>query len=171
MSGALRLEFGFDRRLFPRALMAFWFSAVPRSSLRFRLVFWMLVWVAVLAGVVAAGALRLPPSVAWAIAAGVVALWIIGLQRVRMARFYRALSAHWDKVGPMAIEFDDDGLVVTQTGSRMAFSWGVVDAVARARGGTVLRIGMTMIAVPDTALPENLSPGEFRARIANWRQP
>jgi len=169
MSTPLTLTFGFDRRLFARALMAFWTSAVPAPSFRYRVAFWVIAWTATLFAVLAMAGLGWPWAVIWGVVAAGFGVGVIILQRVRMARFYDALAAHWTRTGDMAASFDETGLSLTQTGAAMRFDWAAVDAVVRARGGTVLRIGMTMIAIPDAALPEGLTPDGFRQRLNLWR--
>ena len=171
MNNSVTVEFGFDRKIFPRAIMAFFFSAVPQPSTGFRLIFWLCVWLALLAGVIIAGALNIAPSLAWGGGAAIVGAYILGLQRFRMGRFYRALATHWDKTGNMTATFDENGAVFTQTGTRMEFTWHAVDDITRARGATVFRIGMSMIAIPDTSLPQDASPKQFRERLNKWRQP
>lgn len=163
------VTYGFDRKLFPRAIMAFWFSAVPRASLSFRLIFWLVVWLGALAGVIFVGAVQIPAYQAWGAAAVIVAVWILILQRVRMNRFYNVLGEHWTRTGDMTARFDDIGVEIHQKGSRMQFKWDAIDAITRAKGGTVFRIGMTMIAIPDYALPQDMNPKKFRDRLAKWK--
>jgi len=169
MNDPINVTFGFDKKIFKRAIMAFFFSAVPRPSTRFRLIFWLCVWLTVLAGVIVVGALKIPPVFAWGGAAAIIGLYILGLQRFRMARFYRALGAHWDRTGDMTAAFNRDGALFTQTGTRMEFAWNAVDDITRARGATVLRIGMSMFAIPDTVIPNGQSPTDFRKQLNEWR--
>lgn len=44
-----------------------------------------------------------------------------------------------------------------------------IDAITGQRGVTVLRSGISMIAIPDTALPADLSTKDFRARLSSWK--
>lgn len=170
MTAPITVTFGFERRIFSRAIMAFFFSAVPRPSTSFRLIFWLCVWLGVLAAVIVIGALKIPPVFAWGGAIAVVGVYILMLQRFRMARFYRALGEHWERTGDMTARFDTQGAVFTQQGTRMEFDWDAVDDIALTRGATVFRIGMAMFAVPDAAVPDGMSPKDFRTRLNEWRQ-
>ena len=96
-------------------------------------------------------------------------LYIIGLQQYRMGKFYSALAEHWDRTGDMTAEFDETGARFTQEHAQMTFAWSAVDDVVRTRGGTVFRIGMSMITVPDDVLPDGLSPKDFRTQLNAWR--
>ncbi len=170
MNDPLTVTFGFDRKIFPRAIMAFFFSAVPQPSTGFRIVFWLCVWLVVLGGVITVGSMQIAPVFAWGGAIAIVGLYILGLQRFRMAKFYKALGQHWQKTGDMRATFDGKGAEFSQIGTHMKFDWAAVDDVVKARGATVFRIGMSMFAIPDRALPPDLTPKEFRTLLNNWRQ-
>jgi len=171
VSERIELTFGFERRLFRRALMAFWFSAVPRASAWWRIAFWTLAWFGIAIIILAGSALDLPWAFIWLLVLLGFGIVILILQRTRMARFYNTLAAHWTRTGDMAATFDETGMAITQKGVEMRFDWAAVDAVVRTRGGTVFRTGMTMITVPDAALPKGMTAEAFRARIAQWRKP
>ncbi len=169
MSDPMTVTFGFEKRLFRHAVMTFFFSAVPRPSTSYRIVFWLVVWLTVLAAVITIGALKIPPVTAGIGAVIAFGLWILALQRVRMAKFYSALAEHWTRTGDMTATFDANGAHFTQSESEMRFSWVAVDDVVRTKGGTVFRIGMSMITIPDAALPNGMSAKDFRARLDDWR--
>ena len=169
MSEPIVVSYGFDRRLFPRAIMAFWYSAVPRPSASFRVIFWLVLWLCALGIAIAIGATDYPAWKAWAWVAGILVGWMILLQQVRLNKFYSVLSEHWDRTGDMIARFDHRGLEIHQSGARMQFEWTAVDSVVRARGGTVFRIGMTMIAIPDHVLPDGMKGREFREKLKSWR--
>jgi len=169
MSEAVELSFGFERRLFRRALMAFWFSAVPRASFRWRVTFWTLAWLGILAIVMVGSALQISWAFIWGAVAAGFGIVILILQQSRMARFYSKLGEHWVKTGDMRGTFDATGMRIVQKGIEMRFDWAAVDAVVRVRGGTVFRVGMTMITVPDRALPGGMTGEAFRARLKEWR--
>jgi len=169
MTDRIEATFGFDRRLFRRALTAFWFSAVPRASFRWRVTFWTILWFALLA-VIGGGTAQGVPwwQIGTVIGLGIGVVLVV-LQRSRMGRFYDVLGEHWTRTGEMTTRFDALGMRVSQTGSEMRFDWPAVDAMVKIRGGTVFRVGMTMISVPDRALPGGMTGEAFRAQVASWR--
>lgn len=169
MNDPLVITFGFDRRLFRHAIMAFWFASVPRPSTAYRIIFWIVVWLAALAWVITVGALHIPPVYAWGAAALAVGLFVIALQQIRMRRFYDAHGAHWSRTGDMTARFDDTGVTFTQTGTTMQFDWIAVDNVVRSRRATVFCIGMSMVTIPDAALPDGLDPRAFREKLRTWK--
>ena len=91
------------------------------------------------------------------------------LQRTRMRQFYRIVGAHWDHTGEISVRFDAQGVELRDDVSERRYSWAAINAVQKAKGATVLRTGMSMIAIPDAALTEGLDPGAFRARLNEWR--
>jgi hypothetical protein len=90
------------------------------------------------------------------------------LQRVRMRQFARAIGGHWVQAGETTAVFDAAGAVFTDAVSRAELRWAAVDAVVGVRGATVLRSGVSIIAIPDRALPAGLTPPAFRARLEAW---
>ena len=90
-------------------------------------------------------------------------------QRARMRQFYRIVGAHWDRAGEISVRFDARGMDMRDDVSERRFQWGAIDAVQKTKGATVLRSGMSMIAIPDTAIPEGLTAKEFGARLNDWR--
>ena len=102
--------------------------------------------------------------------AGVLIAVFTYLQRTRMARFWDVIGGHWDRAGATRAEFGPEGVTLTDDVSRRALDWAGIDAVAKVRGATVLRSGISMTVIPDTALPEGLDAQTFRARLRDWRQ-
>lgn len=168
----VRLRLGFEPELFQRALMAWWQSAVPPAPFAARAVHWAVIWGGVLAVALLLGAIGLAPAYAAAglAGAGVLVLAFAILQRVRMRRFRQVIARHWDAAGVAEAVFDAGGISLRDRVSRLDLDWAGVEAVRGARGVTVIRSGMRMIFVPDRALPDDLPPREFRARLAAWRR-
>lgn len=162
---------GFDRRLFRRALTGWWQSVVPPAPFAARVVRWSLIWGGVLALTLALGSVGIEPVfvVAGLIGAGVLEAAFGILQVTRMSRFASEIGRHWEAAGVAEAVFDEAGLVMEDRVSRLELQWPGVEAVRRVRGGTVIRAGMRLIAVPDSGLPEGMAGREFRARLNDWR--
>ena len=92
------------------------------------------------------------------------------LQRTRMGRFWDVIGSHWDKAGETEAVFRPDGVTLADAVSRRELSWAAIDAVKGVRGVTVIRSGISMVAVPDSVLPEGLDGKTFRKRLSAWRQ-
>ena len=172
MSAPISVSFTYDRKLWRRAMTGWWQSVVPPAPFVQRAIFWAVVWfgVALLAGAVSV--FGFPPGYVGAglVGAGVLVAIFTYLQRTRMGRFWDVIGGHWDKAGETRADFGPEGVTLTDAVSRRELAWSGVDAVARVRGGTVLRSGISMMVIPDTALPEGLDAPAFRARLRDWRQ-
>ncbi|MBT8389655.1 MAG: hypothetical protein KJP13_08410, partial [Altererythrobacter sp.] len=84
-------------------------------------------------------------------------------------QFYRIVGAHWDQTGEISLRIDAQGVDMRDDVSMQRYAWAAIDAVQKAKGATVLRTGMSMIAIPDAAIPEGMSASDFRARLNGWR--
>lgn len=162
----------YDRTLWRRAMTAWWQSVVPPAPFVRRAVFWAVVWalIGLLAMLIAAAGLT-----PWYVFAGLIgAGFLIGvfgyLQRTRMERFWDVIGAHWDRAGETEATFGPTGVNLTNRVERREMDWSAIDAIKGARGVTVLRSGISMIAIPDSALPGGMSGKAFRSRIAGWRR-
>ena len=169
MSDPIVVNYGFDRRLLPRAVMAFWHSAVPRPSPSSQVIVWLIFWLGVLAIAINLSVSDIPAWKPWAWTVGLLLLWVVALQQYRLNKFNNVLSQHWEGCGEMIARFDETGLELHQKGADMRFQWHAVDSMVAARGGTVFRIGMTMIAIPDHVLPDGMSGTDFRNKLKTWR--
>lgn len=169
--GAITLRFRGEARHIRPGLSAWWQSAMPPAPIGRRIVFWALVWIGLLAVTVGLGAYGIGPAF---VGAGLVgAAFLIAvfgvLQRTRMRTFAEVIARHWERAGDTVAEFDPGGLRLRDDLSERRFDWAAIDAVAKGRGVTVLRTGVSMVAIPDTALPDGLSPKDFRDRLRQWR--
>lgn len=170
MSDEITLRYGFEPALFSRSLMGWWRSVMPQAPFYRRVIQWTLIWIGLLMVTLVLGALGVEPVLVAAAVVGMavlVAIFVI-LQRVRMRQFARAIGAHWALAGETVAVFDASGVVFTDAVSRTDLRWAAVDAVTEVRGATVLRSGVSMLAIPDRALPQGLSPSAFRARLLAW---
>ncbi len=173
MTEPISLTFTYDRKLWRRAMTGWWRSVVPPTPFLQRAIFWAVIWlaIAVLAGTISHFGLSPTFVVAGLLGAGLLVAVFAYLQRTRMSRFWDVVGTHWDRVGATKATFTAEGVTLTDTVSRRELGWPAVDAVAAVRGGTVLRSGISMTVVPDTALPNDLTPAAFRAQLADWRRP
>lgn len=172
-TNTITLTFAYDRPLWRTAMTGWWRSVVPPDPFVKRAIFWAVVWFAIGILTLILSVLEIDPSYVFAGLIG--AAFLIGvfgyLQRTRMSRFWDIVGTHWDKAGETTATFSAEGLTLTDAVSRRDLSWPAIDAIKGLRGVTVLRSGISMIAVPDTALPEGMSPAEFRAQLNDWRSP
>jgi len=168
---SLTLTFAYDRPLWRRAMTGWWRSVVPPDPFVKRAIFWAVVWFAIGALTLTLSALDIGPSYVFAGLIG--AAFLIGvfgyLQRTRMSRFWDVVGTHWDRAGETTATFHADGLTLRDSVSHREYAWAAIDAVKAQRGVTVLRSGISMIAIPDRALPEGMDAKAFRARLTAWR--
>ena len=172
MTEVLRVTWAHNPSILRSSLEAWWSSAVPRPSISWRLFFWAVVWVGVLASAIVVGALGLDPAfvLAGLVGIGVFIIGFFTLQRVRMRAFYRALDQHWEAAGDTTVEFTVSGVRVFDHVSTSQHEWAAIDAIGAGRASTVLRIGISMIAIPNAAVPDGLTPRAFRDQIGTLRQ-
>lgn len=168
---AIVLRFRYERKLWRRAMTGWWQSVVPPAPFVQRAIFWAVVWAAI--GILAMGITALGLTPYYVFAGLIGAAFLIGvfgyLQRTRMDRFWDVVGSHWDKAGETEAVFDPTGLTLTDDVSCREHRWAAIDAIKGQRGVTVLRSGIAMMAIPDTALPQGLTPAEFRSRLQSWR--
>ncbi len=160
----------YDRALWRRAMTGWWQSVVPPQPFAQRAIFWAVVWFGVglfAGGLAIAG---LPASlVLWVLAGAGLMVGVFGyLQRTRMGRFWDEIGRHWDRAGETRIVFGPAGVDITDQVSQRRLDWAGVDAIRAVQGGTVIRSGISMIVVPDSAL--GMEPSALRAQLADWRQ-
>lgn len=170
-SETITVRIAYDRALWRRAMTGWWQSVVPPAPFVKRAIFWAFVWFGIGALTLLLSVLDIAPSY---VAAGLIgAAFLVGifgyLQRTRMDRFWDVIGAHWDRAGETEAVFGPDGMVLTDAVSRREFDWAAIDAVKGQRGVTVIRSGISMIAVPDGALPDGMSGKAFREQLAAWR--
>lgn len=171
-SDSIVLTFTYDRPIWRRAMTGWWRSVVPPDPFVKRAIFWAIVWFVIGILTLALSALDIGPSYVFAGLIG--AAFLIGvfgyLQRTRMSRFWDVVGTHWDKAGATTASFNAEGVTLIDQVSHRSLSWAAIDAVKGQRGVTVLRSGIAMIAIPDTALPDEMSPTSFRTQLNEWRQ-
>lgn len=167
----ITLTYAYDRKLWRRAMTGWWQSVVPPAPFARRAIFWAVIWsaIAALAGAVTLFGLTPSHVGTGLLGAGLLIAVFAYLQRSRMARFWDVIGSHWEVAGQMRAEFNEDGVRISDNISTRTIRWDGIDAVSRVRGATVLRSGISMDVIPDSALPEDLDLARFRRQIANWR--
>ena len=172
MSDRIELRIVYERDAFRQALRAWWSSVVPPVPFLHRAISWAVFWmaVAVLAGVLAAFDVSPWYVLAGLIGAAVPVAVFAFLQRTRIGRFHEIIGRHWERAGVGSAVFDAEGVTLTDAVSRREITWNGIDAIAAARGVTVLRTGYAVIAIPDAAL-DGMSPETFRDRLHAWSAP
>ena len=168
----ITVTFAYNRALSRRAMSGWWQSVVPPEPFLKRAIIWAVIWFGILGIALAVAAFGLTPwfVVAGLIGAGVMVATFTYLQKTRMSRFWDELGRHWDHAGETAVRLDASGLAIRDNVSQRNLSWAGVDAVKAVRGCTVFRSGISMLVVPDAALPEGMTPKMFREQIAGWSQ-
>ena len=165
------LRIAFQRRLLRRALGAWWNSTVPRPTFFYRVVFWAVTWGVLLVVTLILAAFGIEPLFAGAAVVGAL-VFLMGfatLHNLRMRKFVTEIARHWDIAGETDVVFDAKGVVLEDKVSQMMLDWDGIDAIAGARGVTVLRTGIGMIQIPDKSLPEGMKPRAFRKRLQAWK--
>ena len=168
----ITLQYSFERRLFRRSLWGFWNSAVPRPSAASRIITWVLIWGALLMGTLVLGANGIEPTIVGAGLAG-AAILVVGfliLQRTRMSKFAREIDRHGKLAGQTMARFSVAGIRLSDQLSETSLTWAGIDAIVGGRGATVLRSGMAMVTIPNSALPNALTPKAFRSQLNAWRE-
>ena len=169
---SIRITIVYDRALWRRAMTGWWRSVVPPEPFVKRAIFWAIVWFAIGALTLALSAVGIGPEFVFAGLIG--AAFLIGvfgyLQRTRMSRFWDVVGSHWDKAGKTKAIFGPEGITLTDDVSHRQMRWAAVDAIKRQKGVTVIRSGISMIAVPDSALPEGMTTKAFSAQLADWKR-
>lgn len=167
----ITVTFTYDRKLWRRAMTGWWQSVVPPAPFAQRAIFWAVIWtgIALLAGAVTLFGLTPGHVGTGLIGAGLLIGVFAYLQRTRMARFWDVIGTHWDRAGEMRGVFDAKGVQLSDAVSTRFIAWAGVDAIARVRGATVLRSGISMAVIPDGALPDGLDAAGFRKQLSTWR--
>ena len=167
----IEVQFTYERALWRRAMTGWWQSVVPPEPFFKRAIFWAVVWTVI--GVIALIVVGTGQSpnliVAGLFGAGVLIATFAYLQRTRMGRFWNVVGSHWDRAGKTEARFDAEGVLVADAVSKREFRWSAIDAIKGVRGGTVLRSGIAMIVIPDSALPNGMEPKAFRAKLNGWK--
>ena len=168
---AIIVTFAYNRALSRRAMTGWWRSVVPPEPFLKRAIVWAVIWFVILGISLAVAAFGLTPWFVGAglIGAGAVIASFTYLQRTRMSRFWDELGRHWDRAGETEVQINASGLAIRDNVSQRTLNWGAIDAVKAVRGGTVFRSGISMLVIPDLALPETLSAKAFREQVTAWR--
>lgn len=169
---AIAVTIAYDRAMWRRAMTGWWQSVVPPAPFLKRAIFWAIVWGLIGLLAMLLTAVGLTPYYVFAGLIG--ASFLVGvfgyLQRTRMDRFWDVIGSHWDRAGETRAVFGPDGISLRDDVSLREMSWQAVDAIKGQRGVTVIRSGISMIAIPDADLPAGMTGRVFRDRLEAWRR-
>ena len=157
--------------LLPAATVGFWHDVVPPATFVRQVSGWALVWFAVGGVAILLSALGYPPILALGgvVGAGVVMVALAVITNYRLRRFQNSLRGHWQDAGRTTARFDAMGVHVADGVSETKLVWQGIDGISAIRGGTLVRAGISIVVVPDGALPQDLTPEAFRDRLEGWR--
>lgn len=167
----IEMRVSYDRELWRRGMRGWWRSVVPPEPFAKRVVFWAVVWLLVFGAAMLMPVLGLSPwyVAAALIGAGIIVAAVAYLQRSRMGAFWDEIERHWQRTGEMRLILDEAGVLVRDAAEHRTLGWAGVDAVYPVEGGHVLRSGISMIIIPDKALPDGITPEMLTRRIGGWR--
>ncbi|QMU56760.1 MAG: hypothetical protein GKR98_00205 [Boseongicola sp.] len=171
MSDNISVRFAYDRALTRRAMTGWWQSIVPPEPFLKRAIIWAGIWFGLLLVTFAITAYGLTPyfTVAGLAGAGVMVAAFSYLQRTRMSRFWDEVGSHWDRAGETQVDFNQMGVRIRDGVSERRLKWSAIDAIKTVKGGTVFRSAVSMLVVPDAALPGGMTAKDFRAQLTDWR--
>ena len=70
--------------------------------------------------------------------------------------------------GPIEASFDARGMTFRTSVNEGWMDWKIVSDITPLPRGTGLRVGGTVVAIPDSAVAEQMTPKVFRDRLATW---
>ncbi len=76
---------------------------------------------------------------------------------------------HLEKVGESTAVFTANSVRVSDSTASAEFTWYGFDAINAVKDATVLRAGGMQYPIPNSALPEGLTPDAFRAQLQEWK--
>ena len=71
--------------------------------------------------------------------------------------------------GPFSVEFGPDGCRFNSPLVNTVLKWQAVEEILDLRTGTGLRSGLLVYPLPNKALPDGVSPEDFRSTLEAWR--
>ena len=166
MIDEIRLTYTVPRELLLRAMRSW--NTKPRRIDRGLI---MVLIVLLAAGAVIVPALGLSVDAAIAFLLGIsvgVALYWLKATRAQRTMIRLSLDAH-ARSGPQTLTLGPDGFRSETALSLTSSRWAAIDRVIAMNDATVLLTGGTLLPIPDVALPADLPPDAFRARLDAWR--
>ncbi len=85
------------------------------------------------------------------------------------ARLKSSLEQTQSLHGSLSVEFGPEGCVFNSAVSHSTLKWRAVDEILDLRTGTGLRSGLLVYPLPNEALPDGMSPPDFRQNLEEWR--
>ncbi|QDC08116.1 hypothetical protein FHY55_02160 [Oceanicola sp. D3] len=93
--------------------------------------------------------------------------WLVGAQRQR--GLAAQLTSYATREGEVTGTAGPGGLDLRSGLIESHINWAGVDEIYPVSGGTAMRLGAAVLAVPDAALPEGMSAEVFRTQLDSWR--
>lgn len=82
----------------------------------------------------------------------------------------RSAREFYETSGPFEFVLDKTGVTIAGKAFRQSTGWSVIAEVIGFRNGTGLRVGSTILTIPDACLPDGMTAKAFRERLGQWRQ-
>ncbi|QDC08117.1 hypothetical protein FHY55_02165 [Oceanicola sp. D3] len=89
--------------------------------------------------------------------------------RANWAQLRTRWEAHQARLGPWEMTFSPEGYRIVTAISEVRADWAIIADIFALKGGTALQAGPSMLLVPDAALPDGMTPKDFRTRLEAWR--
>lgn len=71
--------------------------------------------------------------------------------------------------GALSVEFGPEGCRLDSAISHSSLKWQAVDEIIDLGAGTGLSSGLLVYPIPNEALPDGMSPEDFRQKLESWR--
>ncbi len=84
------------------------------------------------------------------------------------ARIKRLYSNSYVGIADIVAQFDAEGVRFQDPMTRAFYDWRSVEEVIAVKNASGLRLGASTLAIPDNALPDNMTPKEFRGILRGW---
>lgn len=106
-----------------------------------------------------------------AFAVGVLFVWAATQVNIWvMRRRMKSISAQTQKLqGPVSVELGPDGFRAESAFGDSFHKWQGIEEILDLQTGTGLRSGLMIYPLPNEALPEGLTPENFRQKLEAWR--
>lgn len=154
-----------------RAMVSWAKPQRTRTQMLRRLVLGLLVYLVLVAATVAVLQMEiLTPALVIAAAVGFLigmAFWA-AIHQYNMKKLTGFANDALARQGQVRAVFAPSDVELTTAISTGRMQWSCFDQVLVLRDATVLRAGALVYAVPDAALPQDVTPTQFRADLTQW---
>ncbi|WP_282609080.1 hypothetical protein [Pelagibius sp. Alg239-R121] len=110
-------------------------------------------------------------SLIGAFSAGVLVMMIVRVCVIWMThkRMYSALEQGQKLQGPISVQLGPEGCRFESPLINSHVNWQAVEEILDLKTGTGLRSGLFVYPLPNEALPDGMSPENFREKLEAWR--